>query len=50
MGSHESFFMPKDMLYKLGNALAGQAGHNADWITFVDSGEPTFNVDLGAML
>lgn len=50
MGSREIFSPPQDMLRELDGALAGEAGHDVDWITFVGSGEPTINADLGEML
>jgi len=38
------------MLSELRETLAGEAGGSIDWITFVGSGEPTLNRDLGTML
>jgi wyosine [tRNA(Phe)-imidazoG37] synthetase (radical SAM superfamily) len=49
MAERRRFFPPEDMLDELRSALVEAAG-GIDWITFVGSGEPTLNVDLGVML
>jgi wyosine [tRNA(Phe)-imidazoG37] synthetase (radical SAM superfamily) len=38
------------MLVELRDALGSIPPREIDWITFVGSGEPTLNLDLGAML
>lgn len=48
--SRSSYF-PLDAVYaELQTALLSESGGTIDWITFVGSGEPTLNQDLGAMI
>ncbi|MBN2873696.1 MAG: radical SAM protein [Spirochaetales bacterium] len=49
MTGRERFFPPEAVLDELQSALKESQG-GVDWITFVGSGEPTLNIDLGAML
>jgi len=49
-GSRETLSPSAEVLHELDGALAGEAGKNVDWITFVGSGEPTLSADLGEML
>ncbi len=48
--SRATFFPVPDMLVELRDALGSVPPREIDWITFVGSGEPTLNLDLGAML
>ena len=44
------FFDPAEMLKELRHALRSESTDSVDWITFVGSGEPTLNSDLGSMI
>ena len=44
------FFCPSAMFEELEGVLASESGDAADWITFVGSGEPTLNRDLGTLI
>jgi len=45
-----SFFPPQELYDELKSALAADSIRQFDWITFVGSGEPTLNKDLGALI
>jgi wyosine [tRNA(Phe)-imidazoG37] synthetase (radical SAM superfamily) len=45
-----SFFPPAEMLTELRGRLEAPSPVGVDWITFVGSGEPTLNSDLGVLL
>lgn len=44
------FFDPAEMLKELRHALRSESTGAVDWITFVGTGEPTLNSDMGKML
>lgn len=48
--SRLSLFPPGEMLVELKETLETEAAGEIDWITFVGTGEPTLNADLGTML
>jgi len=45
-----SFFPPEELLSELRETLAASPCGAIDWITFVGSGEPTLNRDLGSLV
>jgi len=49
MAERQRFFQPEAMLDELRKALV-ELADAVDWVTFVGSGEPTLNIDLGIML
>lgn len=48
--SRSSFFPPEAMFAELRETLNTKSPEKIDWITFVGSGEPTLNRELGTML
>jgi wyosine [tRNA(Phe)-imidazoG37] synthetase (radical SAM superfamily) len=48
--SRSSFFPPEALFAELRGALDSGLGDGVDWITFVGSGEPSLNKDLGALI
>jgi wyosine [tRNA(Phe)-imidazoG37] synthetase (radical SAM superfamily) len=48
--ARSSLFPVESMLAELRLALAAEKAEDIDWITFVGSGEPTLNKDLGLMI
>ncbi|HCO48872.1 MAG TPA: radical SAM protein [Spirochaetaceae bacterium] len=48
--SRSTFYPPEAMFAELRESLQTESSNNIDWITFVGSGEPTLNQDLGAMI
>jgi wyosine [tRNA(Phe)-imidazoG37] synthetase (radical SAM superfamily) len=48
--SRVAFFPPEAMFAELRETLQTEPSKNIDWITFVGSGEPTLNKDIGTLL
>jgi len=48
--SRSTFYPPEAMFAELRESLQTESSENVDWITFVGSGEPTLNRDLGTLL
>ena len=48
--SRSSYFPPEAMYTELREVLRSESAGNIDWITFIGSGEPTLNQDIGTMI